>query len=277
VKLDAMAAAERSLAGKRIVMTRAPEQAPTFFRALSEAGASVILFPCIDFAAPEDWGPLDSALARLNEFDWIAFTSQNAVRFFRQRQREVGAAQSIPPARRPKVAALGTATADVATKEGLPPDFVASSARSGLEFVAAFAPLARGKKVLLPQSDQARDRIAGALHDLGVMVTSVVAYRTCVPESLDREALAGIRREGADMIFFGSPSAFRNFEQTAGKAAMKQFAKDSAFGAIGPTTAGAIRDAGLQVQFESPHPGTSEIVTAMKKYFAEKERAKARP
>jgi uroporphyrinogen III methyltransferase / synthase len=277
VKLDAMDAAERPLAGKRIVMTRASEQAPTFFRALSEAGASVILLPCIDFATPEDWGPLDSALARLNEFDWIAFTSQNVVRFFRQRQREVDTSQSIPTSRLLKIAALGSATAEVATRAGLLPDFVASSARSGPEFVAAFAPLARGKQVLLPQSDQAGDRIAAALRDLGVVVTSVVAYRICVPESLDTDALARIRREGADMIFFGSPSAFRNFLQIIGKDAMKRFAKDSVFGAIGPTTAGAIRDAGLVVQFESPHPGTSEIVEAMKKYFAEKDRAKAHP
>lgn len=271
-----MAAIDKPLAGKRIVVTRAPDQSPTFLRALSDEGASIILFPCIDFVAPEDWSPLDSALSRLSEFDWIAFTSQNAVRFFRQRQLELDKVQPIGSSQRPKVAALGTATAQVATNAGLLPDFAASNARSGPEFVAAFAPLARGQKVLLPQSDQADDHIPGALRDAGAIVTSVVSYRTCVPESLDSDALDRIRRDGADMIFFGSPSAFRNFAQTVGKEQMKRFAKDSAFGAIGPTTAGAIRDAGVPVEFESPQPSTSEIVKAMKQYFAEIERTKAR-
>jgi len=253
-------------------MTRAPEQAPTFFRALNEAGATVILFPCIDFIAPADWGPLDSALARLKEFDWVAFTSQNAVRFFRQRFGE-STLKDLPSLNgRPRIAALGPATAQAATARGLAPDFVASRARAGPEFVAAFGPLARGKKVLLPQSDQAGDRIASALRELGAEVTSVVAYRTCVPESLDRAALASIQRHGADMIFFGSPSAVRNFAQTIGDETVKQLGKDSAFGAIGPTTARAIRDAGFPVNFEAPQPNTDDVVRAMAEYFAEKDR-----
>ncbi len=272
-----MAATEKPLAGKRIVLTRPPEQAPTLFRALNDAGATVILFPCIEFAAPEDWTPLDFALSRLNEFHWIAFTSQNAVRFFRERQRELDSMRSAPPPRLPKVAALGAATAEVAAKEGCAPDFVASAARSGQEFVAAFAPLARGQKVLLPQSDRAGDRVSAALGEAGAIVTSVVAYRTGVPQSIDNEALARIQRDGADLIFFSSPSAFRNFAETVGKIAMMQLAKHSALGAIGPTTAGAIRDAGAPVAFESPQPGVTAIVKAMEEYFSERGRAKARP
>jgi len=266
---------EKPLAGKRIVMTRAPEQAPTFFRALTDAGASVVLFPCIDFTVPEDWDPVDSALSRLGEFDWIVFTSQNAVRFFRGRERETAAARSVAASPRPKVAALGEATAEVATEHGWRADFVASGARSGAEFVSAFAPRARGKKILLPQSDQAGDRIGAALRDVGAIVTSVVAYRTCVPESLDTDGLTRIRREGVDMIFFGSPSAFRNFVQTIGSDAAGQFARTSAFGAIGPTTAGAIRDAGLPVAFESRQPVAAEIIRAMAEYFAAKDHAKS--
>jgi uroporphyrinogen III methyltransferase / synthase len=267
-----MADVERPLAGKRIVLTRAPEQAPALFRALNDAGASVISCPCIEFVAPEDCGPLDHALSHLNEFDWIAFTSQNAVRFFRQRQRELDAMRSTPVAFHAKVAALGAATAEAATREGLAADFVASGARSGAEFVAAFAPLARGQKVLLPQSDQAGDRIAAALSQAGVDVTPVVAYRTCMPQSLDNDALARIRSGGADLIFFGSPSAFRNFVETVGKETVTQLAKNSAFGAIGPTTAAAIRDAGMAVQFESPEPGTAAVVQSMEEYFTEKNR-----
>ncbi|MGH9738733.1 MAG: uroporphyrinogen-III synthase [Candidatus Acidiferrales bacterium] len=272
-----MSATNKPLAGKRIVMTRAREQSPKLFGALSEAGAFVTLLPCIDFVGPDDWGPLDSAISHLDMFDWLAFTSQNAVRFFRERQRKLDSMRSVPPPGHPKVAALGVATAEVAAKEGCPPDFVASGARSGPEFVAAFAPLARGQKILLPQSDRAGDRISAVLGEAGAIVTSVVAYRTCVPQSIDNDALARIQRDGADLIFFGSPSAFRNFAETVGKAAMMQLAKHSAFGAVGPTTSGAIRDAGAPVAFESPQPGVTAVVKAMEEYFAEGDRAKIRP
>jgi uroporphyrinogen-III synthase len=271
-----MVAIDKPLAGKRIVLTRAPEQAPTLFRALNDAGASVILLPCIEFVPPEDYGPLDNALSHLNQFDWIAFTSQNAVRFFRERQRELDAMRSAPIVRHAKIAALGAVTGEAATKEGVPPDFVAPAARSGTEFVAAFAPLVRGQRVLLPQSDQAGDRIGAALGDAGVVVTSVVAYRTCVPQSLDNDALARIRAKGADLIFFGSPSAFRNFVETVGKETVTQLAANSAFGAIGPTTAAAVRDAGVAVQFESAEPNATAVVKAMEQYFSGANQPKAR-
>lgn len=265
-----MAATDKPLAGKRVVLTRAPEQAPALFRALNDAGASVILFPCIEFVPPEDYGLLDSALSHLNQFDWIVFTSQNAVRFFRERQRELDAMRSAPIARRAKIAVLGAATGEAATKEGLAPDFIEPGARSGLEFVAAFAPLAAGQKVLLPQSDQAGDRISVALGEAGVIVTPVVAYRTCVPQSMDNDVLGRIRREGADLMFFGNPSAFRNFVETVGRETVTRLAINSAFGAIGPTTAAAIRDAGVPVQFESPEPSATAIVKAMGDYFSKR-------
>jgi uroporphyrinogen-III synthase len=271
-----LANADKPLAGKRIVITRAPEQAPTFFHALNEAGANVTILPCIDFVPPEDWSAVDSALSRLPQYDWIAFTSQNAVRFFSRHARELNLASLDLRASGPKIAALGTATAEVATGEGLPPDFIASAARSGSEFVAAFASRARGTKVLLPASDQAGDRIAEALRAVGADVTRVVAYRTCMPESLDGDAVDRIRREGADLIFFGSPSAFRNFVQMVNKDTLDWLVESSAFGAIGPTTAQAIRDAGIEVGFESPQPNTNDIIQAMTYYFASRNREQAR-
>lgn len=266
----------KPLAGKRIVVTRAPEQAPTFVRALNETGADVAILPCIDFAPPEDWSALDSALSRLAVFDWIAFTSQNAVRFFSRRARELNLAPLDLRITGTKIAALGTATAEVAKREALPPDFVAATARSGAEFVAAFTPLARGTKILLPASDQAGDRIAEALRNVGADVTLAVAYRTYMPESLDGRVLARIRNEGADLIFFGSPSAFRNFTQMVSRDTLEWFVGRCAFGAIGPTTAQAIRDAGLRVDFEAPRPNTSDIIKAMTDYFASTNRETAR-
>jgi uroporphyrinogen-III synthase len=97
-----------------------------------------------------------------------------------------------------------------------------------------------------------------------------------MPESLDGNALARIRREGADLIFFGSPSAFRNFVRMVNKDTLDWLVENSAFGAIGPTTAQAIRDAGVEVDFESPQPNTKDTIHAMTDYFASRNREKAR-
>jgi uroporphyrinogen III methyltransferase / synthase len=262
------------LSGKRIVLTRAPEQSGILLDKLKGSGAQVIVLPFIEFRPPEDYGPLDAVLSRLDGFDWIVFTSQNAVRFFCARMRELGRVPVDLPSP-PRIAAIGATIFNVAAMERLRVDFVASSARSGREFVAEFSTHARRKKLLLPQSDQAAPYVAEGLREGGAEVTPVVAYRTCVPESLDGEKLDGIRREGADVFVFASPSAFNNFARTVGADGLKRFAEHSTFVAIGPTTARAIRETGIPVEIEAAKPNSDEIVKAMIEYFSKAARAKA--
>jgi uroporphyrinogen-III synthase len=266
-----MKVAERPLAGKRIVITRSPEQSGILLHELKGSGAKVILLPFVEFRLPSDTGALDSALARLSEFDWVVFTSPNGVRFFRQRLRELGRETSGLPAPLPLVAAIGVATASAATKEGLAVEFALADVRGGREFAQRFSSAAiQGKKILLPQSDLADGHIRDALKESGAAVTEVVAYRTCMPESLHGHELEQVKRDGADVFVFASPSAFRNFAKTVGPEGLKLFADRSAFAAIGPTTAEAIRGAGVQVKIEAAKPSSSEIVQAIVQYFAAK-------
>lgn len=265
-----MKVAERPLAGKRIVITRSPEQSGVLTQELKGSGATVILLPFVEFLLPSDTGALDSALARLSQFDWVVFTSPNGVRFFCQRLRELGREPSELPAPLPLVAAIGVATASAATKEGLEVEFVLADVRGGREFAERFSSAAiHGKKILLPQSDLADGHIREALKE-GAAVTEVVAYRTCMPESLHGHELEQVKRDGADVFVFASPSAFRNFAKTVGPEELKRFADRSVFAAIGPTTAEAIRDAGVQVKIEAAKPSSSEIVQAIVEYFAAK-------
>jgi uroporphyrinogen-III synthase len=266
-----MKLAERPLAGKRIVITRSPEQSGVLTHELKGSGATVISLPFVEFRLPSDTGALDSALARLSEFDWVAFTSPNGVRFFCQRLRELGREPSELPAPLPLVAAIGAATAGAATKEGLAVAFAHTDIRSGREFAQRFSSAAiHGKKILLPQSDLADGHVAEALKESGAAVIEVVAYRTCMPESLPGHELEQVKRYGADVFVFASPSAFRNFAKTVGPEELKRFADRSAFAAIGPTTAEAIRGAGVQVKIEAAKPSSSEIVQAIVEYFAAK-------
>jgi uroporphyrinogen III methyltransferase / synthase len=266
-----MTVAERPLAGKRIVITRSPEQSGIVLRELEGSGAMVILLPFVEFRLPRDTGALDAALAKLNQFDWVVFTSPNSVRFFCQRLRELGREPSELPAPLPLVAAIGVATVSAATKEGFAVEFAHADIRSGREFAQRFSSATiQGKKILLPQSDLADGHVAEALKESGAAVTEVVAYRTCMPESLNGHELEQVRRDGADVFVFASPSAFRNFAKTVGADGVKHFADRSAFAAIGPTTAEAIRGAGVQVKIEAAKPSSSEIVQAIVEYFTAK-------
>ena len=265
----------KALAGKRIVLTRTPEQSDILVHKLKGSGAQIVVLPFVEFRRVEDLAPLDAALSRVAEFDWLVFTSQHAVQFFCERLRELGGAPMDLPASLRSVA-IGVGTYNAALMERLRVEPLTFETRSGREFVRAFSPRARGRKVLLPQSDLAGPHIAEGLRKGGAQVTAIVAYRTCMPESLDREALARVRREGADIAVFASPSAFRNFSATVGEVDLKRFAATSAFAAIGPTTARAIREAGIAVVIEAEKPNSDEIIKAMIAHFSKAESVKAR-
>jgi len=267
--LEVMAAMlSQPLAGKRIILTRASEQSGTLLRLLERNGAEVGLLPCVEFGPPQNFAPLDEALRRISEFAWLIFTSRNAVKYVSRRLREVRCDPINLAEPRPKVAAIGAATRDSATRAGWDVDRTIPNVRSGAEFVSKIARRVRGVKILLPQSDLAAPGIAGQLYDAGAMVTSVVAYRTCMPESLDHEEVSRVCRDGADAIVFASPSAFRNFAQAAGESHFSRIAENSSFAAIGPTTASAICEAGIPVSMEAATPNPYGIVKAMNEYFS---------
>ena len=103
-----MGKAEKTLATKRIVVTRAPEQAGELIRELERLGAEVIILPTVSFASPSDWRPVDSALRAMDEFDWILLTSQNAVRFLAERLRELKLDTKVAVTVKPSIAAVVT-------------------------------------------------------------------------------------------------------------------------------------------------------------------------
>ena len=266
-------ASAASLARKRIVVTRAPEQAEDLVHQLERLGAEVLLLPAVAFAGPEDPGPLDRAIESLGDFDWVLFTSQNAVRFFAQRCRALGLMQSNDgwksAAARPLLAAVGPATAEAAAKQGLPVEFVASQFR-GQALAEELAGRVAGKKVLLPRSDRAGADLPAALRAAGAEVADVVAYQTSLPESLAPDVADAIRRGEVDVVSFFSPSAFHNLVEAIGLETLRNLSGRGALAAIGPVTAGAIRDAGLLVEIEAREATAASLVAAMSEYFAQR-------
>jgi len=261
------------LARKRIVVTRAPEQAEDLVHQLERLGAEVLLLPSVAFAEPEDPGPLDRAIESLGDFDWVLFTSQNAVRFFTQRCRVLGRTQGNDgwnsAGARPLLAAVGPATADAAANQGLPVEFIASQFR-GQALAEELAGRVVGKKVLLPRSDRAGADLPAALRAAGAEVADVVAYGTSLPDSLAPDAADAIRRGEVDVVSFFSPSAFHNLVEAIGLETLRNLSGRVALAAIGPVTAGAIRDAGLLVEIEAREATAASLVATMSEYFAQR-------
>jgi uroporphyrinogen-III synthase len=259
-------AAKKPLAGKRVVVTRATEQAHELAHSLIALGAEVLLLPTVSFAAVEDSRALDAALRGLAEFDWILFTSRNAVRFFCRRIGELGLEAAALQVPRPLVAAVGTATATAASGEGFRVDTVPTN-HSGEALVRELWGAIGDRKVLLPRSDRADDRLPNALRKAGATVTEIVTYRTSAPVSLDPKVLKSIRDAEVDAIVFASPSAFRFLSECVGSSELSELSNRVQFAAIGPTTARALREDGARVDIEANESSAAGLADSIAKFY----------
>lgn len=265
----------KPLAGKRVVITRAPEQAQELVRRLEDLGAEILLLPAVSFGVPDDTAQLDAALCQLDQFHWILFTSRNAVGFFAQRCRALGinaAAWQSPEAR---VGVVGSATAEAAREEGLRVDHIAKQFR-GEALATELRDSLTGCRVLLPRSDRAGEELPSALHAAGAEVVEVIAYRTAKPERSDAGVIERVRRGEADVVAFASPSAFHHFAEEIGIEALAGLGRRVRFAAIGTTTARAIREAGVPVEIEATESTSAGLAAAIASYYEQQAGVKSR-
>lgn len=250
MKARATHAIDKALAGKRIVITRAPEQSAGLARTLENMGAEVLSMPTVAFAPPEDCREFDDALRNIKHFDAILFLSRNAVRYVFARCAELGIKCGALGSSNRLLAAVGPGTAEEAVKQGMAMNFVAKN-HTGESLARELREKLAGRSVLLPRSDRGDARVSSALREAGANVTEVVAYRTVAPQALDPAILDEIRRAEVDVIVFASPSAYHNLAESLGSAAVRKISGRVHFAAIGPATARAIRDSGARLAIEA--------------------------
>jgi uroporphyrinogen III methyltransferase/synthase len=254
-----------------VVVTRAAEQAGGLAADLEKLGAEVLLLPVVRYEEAEDTASLTRALQRLREFDWLIVTSQNVVRFVGKGLAALARSGGAVPF--PKVAAVGTATAEAARAAGWPVDFVARRFQ-GVALAEELGERLRGCKVLLPRSDRASLELPEMLRRVGAQVTEAVAYRTVLLDGLDPRIAEEVRSGRVHVITFASPSAFHALAGAMSAKEIRELAGGIAIAAIGPVTAQAIREAGLPVHVEAEESTAGGMAEAIADYF---EKQKATP
>jgi uroporphyrinogen III methyltransferase/synthase len=242
---------DRPLFGKRIIVTRAREQASGLVERLHELGAATVELPVIEIGEPADGGAaLREAARRASDYDWVAFTSANSVRRFFAALGEVGCDTRALGGRR--VAAIGPGTADALAAAGIRADLVPE--RFVAESLLDAFPDGPGR-VLLPRAAVARDALPAGLAYRGWDVDVVEAYRTAVGRPAP-EALAAAA--SAHAVTFTSSSTVTNYLAVAGDVPVPPVVA-----CIGPITADTARAAGLTVDVVAAEHTIEGLVEAL--------------
>jgi len=259
------------LGGRTVVITRASDQAQEFVNELAQYGAEVILCPTIEIRELESYDRLDDAIEHLYGYDWLIFTSVNGVEhFFRRLETRGHDASDLDEL---KVCAIGEATAERLRNlqvhvDVIPEEFKAEGVFAALErFVGGREALAR-LNVLIPRASVARDYLPKALEEAGARVDVVPAYRSLVPDDLDRGRVAAMLSGSADCIAFTSSSTVRNLAQLFDTQDLSQALAGVVVACIGDITATTATDYGLQVVIQPQQFTIPALARAIADYFS---------
>ena len=254
------------LTGKRVLITRAHQQAAAMARELESVGATVISIPTIEIRPPQSFQPLDKALKKIPAYDWLILTSVNGVLALWKRMEK----QEISPGllKHLSIVAIGPATREEIEKRGwkvaiTPQEYVAESVVAELKDKVA------GKRVLLVRAKVARDVIPQQLRQAGAEVDVAEAYETIVPQnSADKiKALLADPEQRPDIITFTSSSTVKNFVTLLGSGASpKQTVQGITLASIGPVTSATLIEVGLGVNIEATEYTIPGLIAAIVKY-----------
>ena len=251
----------KPLMGKRIVVTRAREQASNLVAALSELGAQCLECPTIEVVPPDDWAPLDQAIKNLPTYDWLVFTSVNGVKYFFKRLFEKGL--DVRALGNVRTAVIGPATQTRLAGFGITADILPKSYRAESVVEAFSREDMQEKKVLLPRAKEARAVLPVELEKMGAAVDEITTYITR-PVTAGAQALVSNLRNGdVDMITFTSSSTVTNFKTLLPPAGTDELLANVRIVSIGPITTETAESLGFSVDITADTytiPGLCEAI-----------------
>ncbi|MDP9161126.1 MAG: uroporphyrinogen-III synthase [Acidobacteriota bacterium] len=256
-----------SLTGARVLVGRAQHQASALSSRLRKLGADVLEIPFIEIQAPRSSQPLDNAIRKLADYDWLILTSVNGVGALWDRLKHIGIRSH--QLRHLKIAAIGPATKNAIEEREMlvdvvPNQYVAEAV------VRELGPLIKGKRVLLARAKVARDVIPEELRKLGATVDVVEAYETVIPAT-SRTRLGEVMRNAnlrPDVITFTSSSTVKNFlallqTPQATSPGVRSQLTGIKLASIGPITSATLREFGLSADIEAKEYDIPGLVRAI--------------
>lgn len=256
-----------ALSGKKIIVTRAKHQAGEFVRRLEEARALPVAIPTIEITDPESYDEADEAVGRIAGYNWLILTSVNGVRFFLRRvQEKHGGLSALAGI---KTCAVGPRTREALLKEGLTVDFMPTE-HVAEALVEESGEDWQGKKVLYARAAEGRDVIPDGLRSMGAEVDVVAVYRNVKPKTSAREFRKVLEGGEADAITFTSASTVKNFAGLFKKGEASGLLEGVAVACIGPVTAAAALDLGIETDVMPENYTIPALTAALEEYFEKK-------
>jgi len=265
---------ERPLDGRTVVVTRAAAQAQRFTQLLEAAGARVLEAPVIAIAPPPSWEPLDSALAALDAYTWVIFTSVNGVAMVDRRLGARGLTWSAMAGRR--VAAIGPATADALAEHGVRADVVPAEYRAEGLVERLRTVMTPADRVLLPRAAQTRDVLVTELRRLGAHVEEVPAYTTRRAEAGTARLREALAAGTIDAVTFTSSSTARNFAELFTDDERRAWLSRVTVASIGPITAATAAEYGMTTDVMPGEYTIPALAKALADHFARVPRGSTR-
>jgi len=247
--------AARPLFGTSVLVAGSPDTSEKLRHRLAPLGADVIVQPAIRITDPPDWAPVDAALDRLDQYDWLVFSSSNGVNYLFRRLFDRGG--DLRRLGRVKLAAVGSATAERLAQYHLQVDLVPE--RFNAESLAqSLTGEAEGRRLLLAQASRGRKVLADQLKRAGAHVDQVVVYGSVDVEDPDPDVAAALSSGEIDWVAVTSPAAARSLVRLHGDAL-----QGARFASISPLTSSALRELGYEPAAEGSEYTAAGLVDAI--------------
>ncbi|XOF34585.1 MAG: uroporphyrinogen-III C-methyltransferase [Candidatus Electrothrix sp. YB6] len=258
----------RPLFGKRIVVTRTREQASELVSLLEENGADCLEYSTIHIEPVDDYSLLDQALQNMAAYDWVLFTSINAITYFFKRLEAIGLDARILAGC--CIGAVGRTTADELLQHGIRADLIPEKFTGAGLAESLTAGDMQGKKVLLPRALKAMETLPEMLEDAGAEVTVAPVYRNVPPQGRKDELRDELVNGNITMVTFTSSSTVTNFlamVDAADEQELHQLLDGVKIAAIGPVTAETVRKNGLRVDVQPGNYTIPDMVNAIVDHY----------
>jgi uroporphyrinogen III methyltransferase/synthase len=247
------------LFGQRIVVTRPIEEAGRAAAVLERLGAEVLLAPTVQIRPIPDVGPLDKAIGRLGDYQWLAFTSANGVRFFLERLFVRG--RDLRALGHLRLAAIGPGTAQALSACHLRADLVPESFRSE-SLAEALATRAAGQKILLARADRGRALLKNELAKVAE-VDQVAVYQNADVEALPEHVVKRVSSGTVDWVTLTSSAIAARLHALLPDAARSQVGKKIRLASLSPVTSETVVGLGWEVSAEASIHTWEGLVAAL--------------